>query len=106
MSRSAPARTRIWRWPASAKLPRLPRFFLSGLISNICSVNEQNSELRCDGKAEIRRVAMLSAEQNDRITRTGPDKPTGKLLRRYVQPPALVDELNSERPIKAIRLLG
>jgi phthalate 4,5-dioxygenase len=49
---------------------------------------------------------MLSAEQNDRITRTGADRPAGKLLRRYWQPAALVDELDGERPIKAIRLLG
>jgi phthalate 4,5-dioxygenase len=49
---------------------------------------------------------MLSAEQNDRMTRTGPDKAAGKLLRRYWQPAALADELNGERSIKAIRLLG
>ena len=49
---------------------------------------------------------MLSAEENDRITRVGPEKPAGKLLRRYWQPAALVDELNGSRPIKPIRLLG
>ena len=49
---------------------------------------------------------MLSAEQNDRITRIGPDKPVGKLLRRYWQPAALADELNGERAIKPVRLLG
>jgi phthalate 4,5-dioxygenase len=49
---------------------------------------------------------MLSAEQNDRITRVGPGKPAGKLLRRYWQPAALVDELSGPRPIKPIRLLG
>jgi phenylpropionate dioxygenase-like ring-hydroxylating dioxygenase large terminal subunit len=49
---------------------------------------------------------MLSAEQNDRITRSGPERPAGKLLRRYWQPAALVDELAGERPVKAIRLLG
>jgi phthalate 4,5-dioxygenase oxygenase subunit len=49
---------------------------------------------------------MLSAEQNDRITRVGPGKPAGKLLRRYWQPAALVDELLGPRPIKPIRLLG
>jgi phthalate 4,5-dioxygenase oxygenase subunit len=49
---------------------------------------------------------MLSAEQNDRITRIGPGKPAGKLLRRYWQPAALVDELSGPRPIKPIRLLG
>jgi phthalate 4,5-dioxygenase len=49
---------------------------------------------------------MLSAEQNDRITRVGPGKPAGKLLRRYWQPAALVDELSGPRPIKPIRLMG
>src|SRR5262249_48331115 len=49
---------------------------------------------------------MLSAEQNERITRVGPDKPAGWVLRRYWQPAALLDELSGNRPIKAIKLLG
>ena len=49
---------------------------------------------------------MLSAEQNDRISRVGPGKPAGTLLRGYWQPAALVDELDSERPIRPIRLMG
>jgi len=49
---------------------------------------------------------MLSTEQNDLITRIGPSTPAGALMRRYWQPAALVDELNSNRPIKALRLLG
>jgi phthalate 4,5-dioxygenase oxygenase subunit len=49
---------------------------------------------------------MLSAEQNERVTRVGPGKPAGMLLRRYWQPAALVDELAGNRPIKPIRLLG
>jgi phenylpropionate dioxygenase-like ring-hydroxylating dioxygenase large terminal subunit len=49
---------------------------------------------------------MLSAEQNDRITRVGPGKPAGEVLRRYWQPAALVDELDSRRPIKPVRLMG
>src|ERR671924_1799127 len=49
---------------------------------------------------------MLSAEQNDRITRVGPGTPGGTLLRRYWQPAALVDELVGSRPIKPVRLLG
>ena len=36
---------------------------------------------------------MLSAEQNDLITRTGPGTAAGALMRRYWQPAALVDEL-------------
>jgi phenylpropionate dioxygenase-like ring-hydroxylating dioxygenase large terminal subunit len=49
---------------------------------------------------------MLSAETNDRITRTGPKAPAGTLMRRYWQPAALTDELVGNRPIKAVRLLG
>ena len=48
---------------------------------------------------------MLSVQQNDLITRTGPGTAAGALMRRYWQPAALVDEL-AERPIKAIRLFG
>ena len=36
---------------------------------------------------------MLSAEQNDFITRIGPGTPAGGLMRHYWQPAALVDEL-------------
>jgi phthalate 4,5-dioxygenase oxygenase subunit len=49
---------------------------------------------------------MLSAEQNDLITRIGPGAPAGKLMRRYWQPAALADELNGNRPVKPVRLLG
>ncbi len=49
---------------------------------------------------------MLSTEQNDLITRTGPGTPAGALMRRYWQPAALVDELAGNRPVKPVRLLG
>ena len=49
---------------------------------------------------------MISAEQNDLMTRVGPEAPAGKLLRRYWQPVALADELDGPRPVKAVRLLG
>ena len=49
---------------------------------------------------------MLSAEQNDLITRTGPATPAGQLMRRYWQPAALADELAGDRPVKPVRLLG
>ena len=49
---------------------------------------------------------MLSAELNDRITRTGPATAAGTLLRRYWQPAALIDELSGNRPVKAVRLFG
>jgi phthalate 4,5-dioxygenase len=49
---------------------------------------------------------MLSAEQNDLITRTGLGSPAGALLRHYWQPAALADEISGNRPLKPVRLLG
>ena len=49
---------------------------------------------------------MLSAEQNDLLTRTGAGTPAGKLMRCYWQPAALVDELSDNRALKPVRLLG
>jgi nitrite reductase/ring-hydroxylating ferredoxin subunit len=49
---------------------------------------------------------MMSQEQNDLITRIGPKTPAGKLMRMYWQPAALAEELQGERPVKAVRLLG
>jgi phthalate 4,5-dioxygenase len=49
---------------------------------------------------------MISAEQNDLMTRIGPGTPAGKLLRRYWQPVALLDEMKGERPVKAVRVFG
>lgn len=49
---------------------------------------------------------MMSAEQNDLLTRVEGDRPAGALLRRYWQPAALVDELPAERPIRNVRLFG
>src|SRR3981081_3447396 len=50
--------------------------------------------------------AMISQEQNDLMTRTGPKDPCGKLMRMYWQPAALVEEMQGPRPVKAIKLLG
>jgi nitrite reductase/ring-hydroxylating ferredoxin subunit len=49
---------------------------------------------------------MISREQNELMTRIGPGTPAGKLLRRYWQPVALVDEMRGERPVKAVRVFG
>jgi phenylpropionate dioxygenase-like ring-hydroxylating dioxygenase large terminal subunit len=49
---------------------------------------------------------MLSQQQNDHITRVGPDTPAGKLMRLYWQPVALAEELKTPRPVKPVRLLG
>jgi phthalate 4,5-dioxygenase oxygenase subunit len=48
---------------------------------------------------------MISAEQNELMTRFGPGTPAGRLLRRYWQPVALVDEMAGDRPVKAVELL-
>ena len=49
---------------------------------------------------------MLSAEQNELMTRTGPATGAGALMRRYWQPAALADELAGNRPVRPVRLLG
>jgi phthalate 4,5-dioxygenase len=49
---------------------------------------------------------MISKEQNELMTRIGPGTPAGKLLRRFWQPVALVDEMQGERPVKAVRLFS
>lgn len=49
---------------------------------------------------------MMSQEQNDLITRIGPNTPAGRLMRMYWQPAALTEELTGPRPLKAVRLLG
>ncbi len=49
---------------------------------------------------------MLSQEQNDLLTRTGPGTPGGELLRRYWQPAALSEELPPDGPPLPIRLLS
>ncbi|MEI9851452.1 MAG: hypothetical protein WDN24_12135 [Sphingomonas sp.] len=44
---------------------------------------------------------MLSAEQNELLTRVGPETPMGGLLRRYWHPIAGVAELD-ERPTRRV----
>ena len=49
---------------------------------------------------------MLTAEQNERLTRVGPGTPMGVLMRRYWHPIAASVELNDDTPTKEVRLLG
>lgn len=48
---------------------------------------------------------MLTAEQNERLTRIGPGTPAGHLLRRYWQPIAAAADLHG-RVTRRVRLLG
>src|SRR6266536_4924844 len=49
---------------------------------------------------------MITAEENQLLTRTDPETPCGELLRRYWQPVALSEELpNGGAPLK-VRILG
>ena len=49
---------------------------------------------------------MISAEQNELMTRIGPGTPAGTLLRQYWQPVALVEELQGARPAKPVRVFS
>jgi 5,5'-dehydrodivanillate O-demethylase len=49
---------------------------------------------------------MLTAEENDLLTRVGPGTPCGELLRRYWQPIARIGDVTEAAPTKHIRVLG
>ena len=48
---------------------------------------------------------MLTAKENERLTRVGPGTPMGELMRRYWQPIAAAAELD-DNPVKHVKLLG
>ena len=48
----------------------------------------------------------MDAEENRKLTESGPGTPGGDLLRRYWQPAALTEELATDRPVVPVRLLG
>lgn len=49
---------------------------------------------------------MLTASQNERMTRTGGATPGGKLMRQYWQPVMLIEELPDVRPVKPLMVMG
>ncbi|MBE9477395.1 MAG: aromatic ring-hydroxylating dioxygenase subunit alpha, partial [Proteobacteria bacterium] len=49
---------------------------------------------------------MLSKEKNDTLTQVGADTPTGKVMRQYWIPAALSEELDGDRPIVPVTLMG
>lgn len=48
---------------------------------------------------------MLTAEENEMLTRVGPGTPAGELLRRYWHPVAIAAELPEGNPVKFVRIL-
>lgn len=48
----------------------------------------------------------MLADENEKMTRTGPGTPAGAWMRSYWQPVALTEELEGPRPVVAVRLLG
>ncbi|MGZ8499997.1 MAG: Rieske 2Fe-2S domain-containing protein [Candidatus Binatia bacterium] len=49
---------------------------------------------------------MLTAEENEILTKVGPGTPAGELLRRYWHPVAIAADLTVENPTKFLRILG
>jgi len=49
---------------------------------------------------------MLTAEENELLSRVGPGTPAGELLRRYWYPVAFAQTLTDEQPTQYVRLLG
>ena len=49
---------------------------------------------------------LLSQELNNQLTRVDKGQPAGEVLRRYWQPAALAEELDTERPVVPVTLFG
>lgn len=49
---------------------------------------------------------MMKVDKNRELTQVGPDTPGGKLLRQYWMPAALSEELERDRPVVPVNLLG
>jgi len=49
---------------------------------------------------------MLTADENEMLTRVGPGTPAGELLRRYWHPVAIAADLTPQSPAKFVRILG
>ncbi len=49
---------------------------------------------------------MITPEENELLTRVGPETPGGELFRRYWHPVAMLPEISQETPTKFVRLLG
>jgi 5,5'-dehydrodivanillate O-demethylase len=49
---------------------------------------------------------MLTADENEMLTRVGPGTPAGELLRRYWHPVAIAADLTPDSPTKFVRILG
>ena len=49
---------------------------------------------------------MVTKEENEMLTRVGPETPAGELLRRYWHPVAVGPELSEQNPTRLVRILG
>ena len=49
---------------------------------------------------------MITAEENELMTKVGPGTPAGELLRRYWHPVAIAADLTPDSPTKFVRILG
>src|SRR5262245_32635585 len=91
--------------PLSSKHPyvKIEHMFGRRTYTGQCRFRQRAGQ---KGKRAGSFTTMMSQEQNDLLTRTGPRDPAGKLMRLYWQPAALVEELDPRRPIVPVKLLG
>src|SRR5262245_21069850 len=64
------------------------------------------ARVNCPHHAEQESRPMLTAEQNELLTRIGPGTPCGNLMRRYWQPVAAASELEGHKWNMRVRLFG
>src|SRR4029078_5493425 len=90
----------------AAPMPTIPMRFLPFIYASQASAGHFRRARVNSGKApEQETSTMLTAEQNEMLTRIGPGTPCGALMRRYWHPIAAVSEMDGKWT-KRVRLLG
>src|ERR1041384_513242 len=90
----------------AAPIPTMPMRILAAMLVLRASAGHAcEARVNCGHVAE-QETSMLTAEQNELLTRIGPGTPCGELMRRYWHPIAAASELEGNKWNKRIRLLG
>lgn len=93
--------------PRSGRLYRAPLHHRAraGRLSSKGQLYFQATSVRLDGGAGHSEGIVLTAEENELLTKVGPGTPMGDLMRRYWQPIAASAQLKDD-PVRSIRILG
>src|SRR4029453_14376865 len=97
------------RQPLSPQLPFLSLSLVADAYrSSLCHPPGLllDSAIQNESNERTGAYSMLSQEENELLTRVGPETPAGKLLRRYWHVVSAASELSDEKTKKRVRILG